>query len=285
VQIEQAAITATVGQDILWRPINIYPFGDLHSGGGGYEKLFRRELKVLIDDPNGYALGMGDYIDLMSPSNRAEIQAAKLYDSAINELDRIADRYVTHIKTLLRGSEGKWLGFLEGHHWLPTLDGLTTDMKIAEAMGAPFLGSCAFVRLAFKPPPESASRHRQTCDIWCHHGAGGGVLASAPLNRLERVVRAFDADIYFIGHHHKQVAARLQQLYMTRKRPYELGHRDQIIACTGGYMRGYLLDNKVGRVPRGSYVEKGMMAPSALGGIRVSVTPSQRGPLKMEVTM
>lgn len=279
-ELAEARIEATVGRDMPWEPVTIYPFGDIHAGGGGHEDLFKRDLATMMADPNGYAVGMGDYLDLMSPSNRREIRAAKLYDSTLNALDDIGDRYVTHLLRLMKGTEGRWLGFLEGHHFIEMSDGLTTDMKLAEGLGAQFLGSCAFIRLSF----SKRRAHRRTCTLWVHHGAGSGVRVSSPLNKIENIMHVFDADIYLMAHQHKLVSAKLNQIYMTRKRPYELGHRQRIAACTGGYFRGYMLESKVGRVPRGSYAERGMLPPTALGCIRVQITPLERN-LKLEVTL
>lgn len=84
----------------------------------------------------------------------------------------------------------------------------------------------------------------------------------------------FDADIYLIGHQHKKVSAPLDQLYMTRKKPYGIAHRTKVIACTGGYLQGYYKGANQGRpYPRGGYVERGMRPPVALGCILLYLRP------------
>lgn len=234
---------------------------------------------------DAYMLGMGDMVDVASPSNRARIKAADLYDGVTGALDEIGEQYIEKFLRLTKGTHGRWLGFLGGHHYHDFGDGTTSDTRIAEALGAPYLGSCAFVRVKFARPN---STERLACTIWCHHGAGGGVRVSSPLNKLDNIMRCFDADIYLIGHQHKKVAAPMQQLYMTNKAPHHLGHRIKLIACTGGYLRGYLQGSKVGNIPTGSYVERFMLPPTALGGIKIHIEPKPRHrstDLSIEVTL
>ena len=281
-ELAERTIDAAVSANMLWQPINLYPFGDLHLEGGAHVDMFKRDLDKAMADEHGYFLGMADFTDIASPSNRQRLRSAALYDSITTALDDQGERDVEKTLRLLKGTEGRWLGFLEGHHFWEFNDGTTTDMRIARAMRAPFLGSCAFVRLRFG---GSAPGRHQTCTIWCAHGAGGGVKMSAPLNKIENIMHAFDADIYLIGHQHKAVAAPLDQLYMTSKQPYRIAHRRRIAACTGGYLRSYLLGNRVGGVPRGGYAERAMLSPTALGHIQIHITPTYRAGLDLKVTL
>ena len=53
----------------------------------------------------------------------------------------------------------------------------------------------------------------------------------------------------------------------------KLIHRDIILACTGGYLKGYMANNQVGGRPGGTYVERALMNPVSLGGITIHVRP------------
>ena len=86
-------------------------------------------------------------------------------------------------------------------------------------------------------------------------------------------MHSFDADVYLIGHQHKLVAAPIDQLYMTHKKPYRLRHKTKIIACTGSFLRGYSEGSKRGSRAQGGYVEKKMLTPVALGGIVLHIRP------------
>lgn len=248
----------------------VVPIGDVQLGAQGCDT---ERLKRNIDwgmEHNAYFLGMGEYLDILSPSNRQKVRSMALYDTAEDMLEEITSQKVSEFLQIVRGSEGRWLGLLEGHHFFEFRDGATTDTMIAQALKAPFLGTCAFVRLKYKVSQTSSI----TCTIWCHHGVGSGQKAAAPLNRLENIMPYFDADIYLIGHQHKKVATPIDQIYMTRQYPFKLQYRTKIIACTGGYLLGYLQGSTQGRpFPRGTYVEKGMRPPVSLGCILLFIRP------------
>lgn len=263
-EIEMSAV-----HEAPWESTLLLPVGDLQLGASGSDvERFKRHIDWGMQHPRVAFLGMGDYVDVASPSNRSELRGARLYDSVQDMLDEAAERQRQQFMALVAGTEGRWVGLLEGHHFFQFADGSTTDTRIAHELGTPFLGSCAFVRLVYRN-----GKHYTTCTIWCHHGAGSSVKASGPLNRLENLVHYFDADIYLMGHMSKKVAAPLDQLYMSGTAPYRIKHRTKIIAGTGGFLQGYQQGSARGQTARGSYVEQGMMAPVALGGVAITITP------------
>lgn len=250
--------------------ITLCPIGDVQLNPvDPPNHRLRSHIEWALTQPNPYFIGMGDYVDVASPSNRSRIQAANLYDSVQDVLEDGAQRGVEKFRELVRGTEGRWLGLLHGHHFYEFRDGSTTDTRLCNLLGTTFLGSCAFVRLAFKE-----GKHAVSCTIWAHHGAGSGMKASAPLNRLENIVHYFDADVFLMGHMSKKVGAPLDQLYLSKMHPLKLEHRTKIIAGTGGFSQGYKQNSKYGLHTRGSYVEQGMMTPAALGGVVIRITPT-----------
>ena len=250
------------------------PLGDLQLGSTGVDLArFRRTIKWALDQearggPPVYFLGMGDAVDVMSPSNRAIWRRSDLYDSVQQAMEDKATELEEQFIRELRGTEGRWLGFLQGHHWFEHADGTTSDTRIAARMGAPFLGTCAFVTLIFKHP---TNRHQVSCTIWAHHGRGSGIMPHAPLNALYRVLTHFEADIYLIGHMTRKAAVTTPRLYFTNGRIID---KKKILAGTGGFSKGYMLNStSIGGRPEGNYVEQGMMAPASLGSILLKIRP------------
>lgn len=270
-EIANVAVKTVASVNLPWEETLLMPIGDIQYGAQGVD-LDRLERHLEWGVKQGaYFIGMGDYVDVASPSNRDTLRAARLYDSVQDMIEEGAERALEGVKGLLKGTENRWLGLLEGHHLFEFRDGTTTDTRLAQHLHAPFLGSCAFVRLHFsRPNGGGASR---TCVLWVHHGAGGGSKASAPINKLENLMPYFDADIYLIGHMSKKVAAPIDQLYMGGGRGDRLRHRTKIIAGTGAWLQGYMQGSKTGEIARGSYVERAMMNPTALGGIVLTVRP------------
>lgn len=270
-------IPAKVGEEI-----KILPVGDIQWSGRDYEvamKMLKRHIEWGVAQ-GAYFLGMGDYIDFMSPSNRARFAHAGLYDTALKTVDDKA-RSLTEDLFLqaLKPSKGRWLGLLEGHHYHQYRDGTTTDQELAGMLDAPFLGTCAYVRLMLK---MTGSRFGSVV-VWCHHGVGGGGTSGAPLNKIENLLKTWEADIYLMGHHHKKVAApidRIEPVWRGHRSKPGVVHRTKIIACTGSFLKAYTQEPKgrKGRVEpaesfRGGYVEGKMLNPTALGGVLVKIKP------------
>lgn len=251
------------------------PVGDVQYGAQGVAKeRLQRHIEWGLKN-NAYFLGMGDYVDVMSPSNREAYRSVRLYDSVREAMVEKAEEHISDFLKLVKGTEGRWLGLLQGHHFFEFEDGTTSDTRIAAALKSTFLGTCAFIRLRFTRSKSS----RLACIIWAHHGAGGGQKQGAPLNKLENLVAYFDADIYLMGHMTKKPAAPIPRIYMSDHAPYKLLAKQKIIAGTGGWYEGYHQGSKHhgGVRAEGSYVEKAMMSPVAIGGIVLKVRPVHGG--------
>lgn len=215
--------------------------------------------------------------DFGSPSNRGMlkglIEQNKLFDAAEVALENAAEEALDELFEILSPTQGRWLGLIEGHHmWKFGGDNGTTDTRLAEMLGAPYLGHCGIVNLRVgkakgnNPPPE--------LNILIHHGQGSGMLQSAPLNKLERFVNYWeDIDIVLMGHHHKKVSAkipRVKPLFLGADRQGVLKERNIILAGTGSFLRGYMLDSERDGRPHGTYVEQKALSPVTLGAITIS---------------
>lgn len=259
-------------------PLLLMPVGDIQWSGERGDttlELLKRHIAWGVEH-KAWFLGMGDTIDFMSPSNRQRLSSAALYDSAMDVIDDKAMELTEEIyHKALKPSKGRWLGMLEGHHFCQLKSGMTTDMRLCQMLDTKFLGTSAMIRLVFSRVRKSAVKDRGNVVIWAHHGIGGGQRAGSPLNKLDLLPAAFDADIFLMGHSSKKVAApldRVQAVWSGRGKPH-LIHRTIIIANTGCFMKGYQEGRRDGVVPRGNYVEQRMLHPLALGGVLVRIAP------------
>lgn len=235
----------------------VAPMGDIQwSGRSGptAQDHVRRHIEHCLKY-DAWFIGMGDYIDFLSPSNRKRLTQADLYDTASEVITEKAHELVDEVyDTLLKPTTGRWLGMLEGHHFFQT-QGETSDQWLAEKLKAPFLGTSAYVRLE----PSGVV-------LWAHHGQGNSVLPTGPLNKLYHVSHGLaGADVYLIGHTTKMSVARL-----SRPRPNwdkddpDLTHSDIFLVNCGGFSKSNLVRSRCGRIPRGEYAEQGMMTPSPI---------------------
>jgi hypothetical protein len=240
--------------------VAVCPIGDVqYSGESGPTAIVhvqRHVERCLELEKQGYVvrfLGMGDYIDFLSPSNRARLAAAQLYDSADAVVEAKALELVEEcFERMLKPTRGKWIGLLEGHHFYEAA-GSTSDMWLCELLDAPFLGTSCYVRLL----PSGFS-------LWAHHGTGSGILPTPGLNKLYHTSAGLQgADAYLMGHNTRLGAVRLSRPYPNEDFT-DLTHHDVLLVNTGGFSKSNIVGHKRGRIPRGDYAEKGMMTPSPL---------------------
>jgi hypothetical protein len=271
--IELTSVEYTTKKLLPFRDTPIIPLGDIQLQPNRDTVDIKRLKRVIawgVENDARY-LGMGDYVDMESPSNRERLAGAGYYDSVRDALDLQAEQLEGELQEILAPTKGKWLGLIEGHHYHVHQDGSTSDTRLAKYLGCPFLGTAAYIRVAFESKSHVV---KPGFTIWLHHGRGGGKLLSTPLNQLEHVIKGFEADVYLVGHHHKANAARHSRIYpkFGAKRGW-LEHRDVFLATTGSFLKGYLEGHKKEGRPGGLYPERGMMNPVSLGNVIIWARP------------
>lgn len=261
-----------------WQEMLLMPIGDVQFGSAECDvDRFKRHIDWAVEQENVYLIGMGDYVDFGSPSNRRKLKAmvaeGQLYDTAADVMDEAAQEHLEQLQEILEPTKGRWLGLVEGHHLWEFQDGTTSDTRLCQFLKAPFLGTCAIVEVRFVRPGD---RHRAAFQVWAHHGKGSGMMQGAPLNKLEAMMKAFPTvDVFLLAHHHKKVGGKVQQL-IPRFLPsgnHKLDHRNVVIAGTGGFLKGYMAGSRRNNRAMGAYPERGMMMPVALGGIVIYARP------------
>lgn len=271
-EINDITVTTTTKTSVPWGEALIMPFGDIQYGAQGVDMdRFKRDFDWGMEH-DAWFIGMGDMVDILSPSNRAKMRNAGFYDSFKMAAEEVAYKHMEELMDVVRGSEGRWLGLHEGHHFWEFSDGGTTDTKMADMLQTSFLGTCALTRITMKQSNGSATSLKY--DIWSHHGSGSGAALTAPLNKLEKVAGAFDADMFLINHYQRAGVIPKDWLYVNNRGI--LKHKSRYLVATGGYMRGYTQGNKEGKVARGSYVEQALMIPTNLGGAKIFLTPDRK---------
>ena len=252
--------------------IRIIPIGDLQYDGtnrSAWEDLDKL-IKETSKSPDVYYIGMGDYLDVASPSNRENYKAMVKYDSFNDAMEAQVERQIEFIKKILEPTKGKWLGMLQGHHYWEFSTGGTSDTRLCTFLKAPFLGECAMIQVEF----EHTGKHKTpSFIIWCHHGAS----ASDPIRKLISLSPSFNADLMLMAHTHTLATKKLNRIEAVfgelGKEPY-LRDREITLVSTGSYLKGYMQNSKRDGRFQGGYVEKGAMVPVALGSPTIHAKPN-----------
>jgi hypothetical protein len=197
---------------------------------------------------------------------------AQLRDSVREQLDEAVRLKAEKLYEILKPTQGRWLGMLEGDHRWDFTDATSVDQMLCGLLRCPFLGTSALLRLS---PPSAPQNHPEAdCIIYAHHGVGSARKLGGHLNSVEAFLEFIDADIYLAGHSHAKVQGAIDMQVLSPDGVHY--HRTKFIARTGSWLRGYgsslpqELDEPAS-VSRGSYVEQRAYSPSALGGLFIEI--------------
>ncbi len=249
--------------------LKLCPLGDIQSGTEACDlDLLQRTVDRAMRE-QALFIGMGDYLDVASPSNRAKIKSAGLYDSVFEAMDSHMRQLQGELFDILRPTAGRWLGLLSGHHYWDYQHGGSTDTELSDMLETEFLGTSAMVRLEFGKTA--------VCTIFAHHGQGSGSSSTSALVKLEKALQWVEADILLMGHYHRRNSAAVPRISveMVSGKPVLVAREKRIVA-TGSYLKGYMQGMRKNGRPGDTYVGEAMLGPVALGSPMVSITPVEK---------
>jgi hypothetical protein len=241
--------------------VTLIPFGDVHRDSPHHALGEWREFLALAKRAhNPVFLGMGDYLDSYSTSERRIIYSHDLHESTKSREEMDTRKRVEAFAKEIGFMRGKLIGIMGGNHFPAFGDGTTGDQYLTRLLDAEYLGACCAIRLTVLD-----TRGNKGCavDVFAHHGKGGGVTAGGRLNAVEKMQSVCDADIYLMGDNHARGALPLgDRLRLTHnaKTGLRLSCRTPWIGRTGSFLLSY----KPGQA---SYVTDAALPPAALGWI------------------
>lgn len=242
-------------------PIYIIPFGDIHRFAPLCDvPKWLEFLDWAKRKKNAYFLGMGDYDDLASFTERKALLHATLHESTQMSLDELYTLRVNNLLKEIMFMKGKIIGLIEGNHHSILQSGMTSTQMMCDKLKCKYLGVSSFIRLLF---PSSSSGRNYAIDIFAHHGRGASRLTGGSLNTVEQMAAIADADIYLMGHDHRKSVAIKTKLTLGS---IKLQQKKVLLGRTGSFLRGYVEDQP-------SYVARAAMIPTDMGVIKIELTP------------
>lgn len=254
------------------KEVRVAPLADIQYGAQGCDvERLKRHVSWAMNH-GCYFVGVGDYCDVMSPSNRAAwLRAnADFYDSFKEAVDDKMEQQRKEIQRILEPTQGRWLGLVRGHHWHKFEDGTETDTRLANYLGCQFLGDAGVIFIGMGPVEARIM-------LW--HGSGSGQTAGAMLNKIENGAKRWNVHVALMAHQHQKPAKAdvMMDFGVDAKGNKILTHQNRYYVGAGSFLRGYLVGNKNALgIPTGSYVEKAMMPPVALGAPIIYLRPRKR---------
>lgn len=250
------------------KPIRLVLFGDVHRDAPLHAKdAWQDFLEYARGLKDAYFLGMGDYVDSASTSERDCLRRASLHESTTTDLESLASAKVALLAKELSFMRGRLIGLIGGNHYFQFESGQTTDHKLCERLSCKFLGVSTFARLQFE-----CNGTKQSFDVWAHHGAGGARLPGGSINRVDQMREWAVADLYAMGHDHKRgIFPANPQLRLEHSSTKQadgglwLKSRQQWLARTGSFLAAYQDGQR-------SYVVDGARGPCSLGHVELEIT-------------
>jgi hypothetical protein len=261
----------------LGESIKIIPFGDVHRDSEMHaHSTWKEFLDYAKTQKNAYFLGMGDYTDGVSTSERAILNASNLHSTTKISM---GDMYKGVVRTLaneLSFMRNRCIGLLGGNHYFDYNDGQNTDHLLASALQTRHLGVHSFilVRLVVEQRKNGHGTPRHI-PLWiqAHHGLGGGALAGSQYNPIQKMGHMFPrAHINLMGHSHGKGCNGGSVVLVPREIRefpfFTIDEQPSWQGRTGSFLKVYE-DGK------SSYNVDACRSPNALGWIEFEVTPKR----------
>ena len=251
----KSVVLAPVGR------IMVAGLGDIQHGNEGADlELVRNHVTFLKETAKRtkshlIVVGVGDYVDVFSPSNRDAYNNAKIYRSPRKLVsEKVLIPLVEEVAEVLKPIKDNIAFLLHGHHYAPimTEDSVTdTDKLLADMLGTT-LKSTGVVVLEIQ-------QGKDVFRIVCMHGEGGGRTEEYGLRRLRDMLGGWtNIDAIIMGHTHVLSSLAICQIDAVRE-ANQTNRRNIPILNTGSFLRAYVVGKQ-------TYPEDYGMRPRALGG-------------------
>lgn len=276
--------------------LRIWGVADLHLGNRGVNKdLLARDLKEIKDDPNSFWVGVGDYAEYITITDRKRFDAEALDPDILGVADlmNLGKVLTDAVVKTFAPIKHKCLGLAFGNHegrYMREQDQTDLHAVLCDRLGVPNLRYSAMFTVVPLRVPGKASRlvsfektrdskgQTHHCDesktFFVHHGAGGAQTAGGKQNRLRRFMRLTDADATFVGHCHDTRFEPETILRLDRNGTH-IGARKRLGLMTGSYLTTYTPGMS-------GYGERAGYEPATLGAVWVQWS-TETGELRSEV--
>lgn len=257
--------------------INFFAIGDIHYGSKNcLVKQLDKDVSRVVADPGSFWFGMGDYCEFITPQDKRWEPGCVDEDMKVKDLENLGWWQMEQVSRHLMPIRDKCLGLLYGNHeskYMSHNDSGVIHQQLCDLMRTRNLmySSVLDVHLyetGVKIPtlsdvaPEKFKAHRKL-RFGLHHGFGGACTPAGKMNSLIKWMNVIEADCYFMGHTHDQVA-RAEVRLAADDDCKEIKHKRRLGLVSGSYLLTYAPGSP-------SYGEQKGYAPVSLGAVRATV--------------
>jgi len=184
------------------KPIYIRPFSDVHRTSYNCNEeawlAWIKESKERLKTHQTYFIGLGDYIDLISSSEKNHFYSRDIHATTKFAFGEMVRHKLRQFCEEINFTKDYLIGLGNGNHYHDMMSGINSDQYLCEMLGTKYLGVASFIRLLFEYKPRTNVK----LDIFLHHGLGASSTASS-VRKMEELIKWVKADIYLMGHDHR----------------------------------------------------------------------------------
>lgn len=243
---------------------HLYLLGDEHVGTIHHTaKQFRKKVKEIQEDEKALWIGMGDVGEFITPRDKRWDEGS-IADWV--ERDNIGSSQVNYAYEVLSPIKDKCVGLLYGNHEdsIRRYNHQNVHKDLCDKLGVKNLGFSCFIHFVFKIAGTSSTH---LIKGFFSHGSGNAITRGGKLNKLERFMSEFEADIYGYAHVHDVITTSKHPL--TTNKLKEIIHRPKVGAMSGCWFRTYT------KGVYASYGERKLYPPTTIGCPKFIINPTE----------
>ena len=249
--------------DSKGKPFKIYLFGDVHRDAPNHSLPHWKRFCETAEKENAYFIGMGDYLDMCSTSERRGFEAIGLHESTRETIEAMQWSWINKFSDEIGFMKDRCIGLLEGNHFISFQNGTTSTQHICQKLNCKYLGAVGYIALKIKLAGNTSMSYR----IFVAHGRSGGRLLGTSLTQVYKLSEIANANLYSLGHDHKANGGKTARLDLTiNKGVPRVSHVEQVFVRSGSFLRGYVENEP-------SYVAGALLNPATLGAPCVEISP------------
>ena len=215
-----------------------------------------------------YYMGVGDYCDPGSTSERIVLKSEKLHESTVNTIIKAHTEQTDTFTEDIRFMAPTLIGLIGGNHDADLFGSVTQTQKICSDLQCAFLGVSALVHLQI-----FYGAMRRSLKLFVHHGTTGGRTLGGGLNPVQAMQRTVPAArVYIMGHSHQKAIGFTEAVDDRIRKDgsdIELVREKVVYIRTGSFLEGFERD-----VP--CYTTESLYPPTGSGAVALYVTPHRR---------
>jgi len=234
--------------------LNLYYLGDVHEGNCNMdEKALRRAVKIILDDPDAYWIGMGDMLECITHMGDKRFDPLSIHEKYnIRDLKDLPMRQAQVAFSYIKPIQHKCLAFVIGNHEEMFSKYNSTDIydrfvnmfdtSAHEGGKHPFkIGYVGFYNLHINTRSGNRPATYTIGNALNHGITSGGKLAGSGINKVHDCFNLMYSDINIMGHIH-QLNEDMEIVVTTNGRN-ELVKKKRFYGSSGCFLKTYVMGN------------------------------------------